>query len=418
MTKSSELSGFYKLTLDERLSAVKDFADLTDEEVSLLKKESALPLDQADRMVENAIGTHALPLGVAVNFLINNKDYIIPMAIEEPSVIAAASNTAKLVRATGGFRTSSTDPIMIGQIYFMDIENPAAAKEKILSKKQEFLEIMNSRDPLLIKYGGGARDIEVDIIETSKGPSLRVHILVDCRDAMGANAINTMVEALSPELQTLVGGDPILRIISNLADRRLARAEVTFPKDALGGAEVVEKILRAYAIADADPYRACTHNKGVMNGISAVIVATGNDWRAVEAGAHAYASRSGQYKPLTKYEINNDGDLVGSIELPMAVGLVGGATKVHPTAQVAVKILGVKSANELGEVIATVGLAQNFAAIRAIATEGIQKGHMRLHARNIAASAGAKGAKIDEIAEQLISENKISMTRAKELLSN
>lgn len=414
--KTSKLSGFYKLTPGERVKLVKEFAGLTGEETELLKNSSALTLEQANRMVENVIGTYSLPLGVATNFLINDKDYLIPMVLEEPSVIAAASNAAKMARSAHGFKTESTDPVMIGQIHIMGIEDFEAAQQHIQEKKQELIELANSKDPSLIKYGGGARDIEAEVLDTEQGKTLRVHLYVDCRDAMGANAINTMAETIAPILEEATGGDAVLRIISNLADRRIAKATATFPKDQIGGEEAVDRIIKVYAIAAADPYRAATHNKGIMNAISAITIATGNDWRAIEAGAHAYASCSGQYKPLTRYEKNEDGDLVGHIELPMAIGLVGGATKVHPTAQVCVKILGVKSASELGEVIVSVGLAQNFAAIRALAMEGIQKGHMKLHARNLAASVGAKDKQIDEIAKQMISKKNINMSRAKELL--
>jgi len=379
---SSRIPGFYKLSPAERLEKVKEFSNLSDEDIQTLTKESSLSLEKADSMVENVIGTHPLPLGVATNFLINDKDYLIPFVIEEPSVVAAASNAAKMARESGGFKTESTDPVMIGQIYLMDTD-PEAAKQKILSKKQEFIDLANSKDPTLVKYGGGARDLDVEIIDTKQGKAMRTHLYVDCRDAMGANAVNTMVEALAPEIEKETGGSAILKIISNLADRRLAKATATFPKEKIGGEEAVDRILKAYAIAAADPYRAATHNKGIMNAISAVTTATGNDWRAIEAGAHAYAARSGKYTSLTSYEKNSNGDLIGRIELPMAVGLVGGATKVHPTAKVCVKILGIKSAQELGEIIAAVGLAQNFAAIRAIAMEGIQAGHMKLHERKI-----------------------------------
>ena len=379
---SSRISGFYKLSPAERLEKVKEFSSPSDEDLQTLKKESSLSLEKADSMIENVIGTHPLPLGIATNFLINGKDYLIPFVIEEPSVVAAASNAAKMARESGGFKTESTEPVMIGQIYLMDTD-PEAAKQKILGKKQEFLTLANSKDPTLVKFGGGARDIDVEIIDTEQGKAVRTHLYVDCRNAMGANAVNTMVEALAPEIEKETGGSAILKIISNLADRRLARATAIFPKENIGGEEAVDRILKASAIAAADPYRAATHNKGIMNAISAITTATGNDWRAIEAGAHAYAARSGKYTSLTSYEKNSNGDLVGRIELPMALGLVGGATKVHPTAKVCVKILGIKTAKELGEVITAVGLAQNFAAIRAIAMEGIQAGHMKLHKRKV-----------------------------------
>jgi hydroxymethylglutaryl-CoA reductase len=414
--KTSKISGFYKLPPSERLEKVKEFAGLSDDEAGSIFKTGGIPMDQVDRMIENVIGTMDVPLGIATNFKINGKDYLIPMAIEEPSVVAAASNAAKMARARGGFKTSSTEPRMIGQIQLTGVANPEDAKKKILAKKEDLIALANEQDPILVKFGGGARDMEVRVIDTIRGPMLIAHIIVDCRDAMGANAVNTMAEALAPELEELTGGRVYLRIISNLAVHRLARAEAVFSKDAIGGPEVVEGILNAFAFADADPYRATTHNKGIMNGITAMVLATGNDTRAIEAGAHAYAAITGEYKTLTKYEKNEDGDLVGRIELPMAVGLIGGATAVHPVAKACVKVLGVKTANELGEVMAAVGLAQNFAALRALATEGIQRGHMGLHARNIAVMAGAEGDEIDRVVEVLVAEKKVRMDRAKEVL--
>lgn len=414
--KDSRLEGFYKKTPEERLRIVKDFADLTDEEVSTISNTGTLSIDQADRMIENVVGTMPLTLGIAVNFLINDRDYLIPMAIEEPSVVAAASNGAKMAREMGGFTTSSTDPVMIGQIQLTGVPDPKAAKSAILERRDEIMEICNSRDPLLVKFGGGVRDVEVRVLSTDKGPMVITHLLVDCRDAMGANAVNTMAETVAPFIERVTGGKVYLRIVSNLAKHRLARAQAVFGRDAIGGEEVVEGILEAYAFAKADPFRAATHNKGVMNGISAAVIATGNDFRAIESGCHSYASMTGQYLPLTSYEKDADGNLVGKIEVPMAVGLVGGATKVHPTARVNVKILGVKTANELGEIFAALGLAQNFAALRALATEGIQRGHMSLHARNIATSVGATGNEVDKIVEVLVREKNIRMDRAKEIL--
>jgi len=383
--KTSRVSGFYKHSLEERLEFVKEFSNLTDEEVEVLN--SNLDKETADKMIENVIGTFSLPLGIAVNFLINDKDYLLPMAVEEPSVVAAASNAAKIARECGGFKTSSDDSIMIGQIHISDAQG---GPEKILEIKQELLDLANSKDPTLVKFGGGAKDIEVKDI----GEFLRIHLLVDCKDAMGANAVNTMVEAIAPKITEVTGGKAILKIISNLADKRLARAECIFKKEVIGEG-LVDLIIKANQCAEADPYRATTHNKGIMNAISAICVATGNDWRAVEAGAHAYASLSRStgaperrdveppstfYLPLTKYEKTSEGDLKASIELPLAVAIVGGSTK-HPQAQVNLKILGVKSAKELAQVMAAAGLAQNFAALKAITTEGIQAGHMKLHNR-------------------------------------
>jgi len=417
MTKTSQISRFYNLRPLERIRIVKEFAALTDEEVSILQSTGPLELEQADRMIENVIGTMPIPLGVATNFLINGRDYLIPMAIEEPSVVAAASNAAKMARVKGGFNTSSTGPIMIGQIQVVGVVDPFGVRMRILSVKSEILQKANAQDPVLVSKGGGAKDLKVRVIETAVGSMVIAEILVDCRDAMGANAVNTMAEAVAPLVEKVSEGRVYLRIISNLATERLARARTTIAKEALGGEEVVDGVVNAYAFAAADPYRCATHNKGIMNGITAVVLATGNDSRAVEAGAHAYAARIGRYSPLTTWEKNSEGDLVGTIELPMAVGLIGGATAVHPIAKIAVKILGVKSATELGEVIAAVGLAQNLAALRALASEGIQEGHMKLHARNIASTAGATGSLIDKIADQMVKERKIRPDRAKELLA-
>jgi len=338
------------------------------------------------------------------------------MAIEEPSVVAAATYAAKMARKKGGFFTSSTDPIMIGQIQAVDIKDPFAAKMKILAAKKEILQKANDQDPILVSVGGGAKDLEVKVIDTSTGPMVITELQVDCRDAMGANAVNTMAEAVAPMIERITSGRVYLRIISNLAVKRLARAYVVIEKEAVGGEEIVDGIVEAYNFAASDPYRAATHNKGILNGIIGVVLATGNDHRAIEAGAHAYAVKNGQYGTISYWEKNKEGDLVGSIELPMAVGLIGGATKVHPTAKVAIKILGVKSANELGEVMAAVGLAQNLGALRALTHEGIQRGHMSLHARNMAVTAGASGSEIEMIVERMVKERKVRMDRAKELL--
>ncbi len=407
----SDIQGFYKLPFEERVKIVKEFAGLTDNDVEILMGRG-LNLDQAQRMIENVVGTLELPFGVAVNFLINGKDYLIPMVIEEPSVVAAASNAAKLARSGGGFHTSSTDPLMIGQIQLVNVENPFSARLQILEKKKEILEIANQQDPVLVKFGGGCKDLDVRVLDNGM---VITHLLVDCRDAMGANAVNTMAEAVAPFIEELTKGRVYLRIISNLAAHRLARARVKFSKEAIGE-ETVDGIIEAYEFAKTDPFRAATHNKGIMNGITAVVLATGNDTRAVEAGAHAYASMTGRYTSLTHWGKDEKGNLIGTIEIPMAVGLVGGATKSHPVAQVAVRILGVKTAAELGEVMAAVGLAQNFAALRALATEGIQRGHMKLHAKNIAQMAGATGDSIEKVAQQLIKEGKIRVDRAEEIL--
>jgi hydroxymethylglutaryl-CoA reductase len=416
MVKSSLASGFYKLSPTERLKFVKEFAGLTDEEEVLLQNIGSLPLDLADRMIENVVGVFPLPLGIAVNFLINKRDYLIPMAIEEPSVVAAASNAAKMIRNGGGFFTSSTLPIMIGQIQTVGIKDPYAARARVIQAKEEILKKANDQDPVLVSVGGGAKDLDAKVINTSQGPMLITELHVDCRDVMGANAVNTMAEAVAPMIERITSGRVYLRIISNLATKRLARAWCTVPKEAVGGEEIVDGIVNAYAFAAADPYRAATHNKGILNGVIAVVMATCNDHRAIEAGAHAYAARNGHYTSLSTWEKNDKGDLAGSIELPMAVGLVGGAVRTHPIAKIALKILGVKTANELAEVLAAVGLAQNLGALRALAHEGIQRGHMSLHARNIAIAAGAADELIDLVAEKMVEERKIRMDRAKELI--
>jgi len=416
MSKTSKLSGFYKLTPKERVQFVKEFAGLTDEEVEILQSTGSLKLELADRMIENVVGAIPIPLGIAVNFLINERDYLIPMAIEEPSVVAAASYAAKMARLKGGFFTSSTEPIMIGQIQAVGIKDPYGAKMAIIAAKNEIIKKANEQDPMLVSVGGGAKDLEVKVIETNTGPMVITELYVDCRDAMGANAVNSMAEAVAPMIERITHGKVYMRIISNLAVKRLARAWTVIAKEEVGGEEVVNGIVEAYNFAAADPFRAATHNKGILNGIIGVVIATGNDHRAVEAGAHAYAARSGHYGPLTVWEKNKDRDLVGSIELPMAVGIIGGATKVHPVAKVALKILGVKTANELGEVMAAVGLAQNLGALRALAHEGIQRGHMSLHARNIAITAGATGDLIDLVVEKMVEERKVRLDRAKELI--
>jgi hydroxymethylglutaryl-CoA reductase len=416
MGKSSEISGFYKLSPKERLQFVKDFAGLTDEEVALLGNTGSLPMDMADRMIENVVGVMPTPLGIGVNFLVNDRDYLIPMAIEEPSVVAAASYAAKMVRDGGGFHTTSTPPVMIGQVQIVGVKDPYAAKMRIIQHREELLKKANEQDPVLVSAGGGAKDIEAKIILTTQGPMVIAELLVDCRDAMGANAVNTMAEAVAPMLERITGGHVYLRIISNLATKRLVRAWCTIPKKSVGGEEVVDGIVNAYAFAAADPYRAATHNKGILNGIIAVILATCNDHRAIEAGAHAYAVKDGHYTALSTWEKNGNGDLAGSIELPMAVGLIGGAVRTHPVAKIAVKILGVKTANEFGEVLAAVGLAQNLGALRALAHEGIQRGHMSLHARNIAVMAGASGDLIDVVAARMVEERKVRVDRAKELI--
>jgi len=372
--------------------------------------------NQIDTLVENVIGSYQLPFGLAFNFKINNRDYIIPMVIEEPSVIAAASNAAKFARICGGFHSEEVRSIMISQIQITDLPDIKIAKEKILNNKDHLLKIANEQDPLLSELGGGAFEFEIRELMTRKGEMLILHLLVDVLDAMGANVVNTMAEIISPYIEEICGGKVYLRIVSNLATHRIAKSRATFDKELLGGVEVVEGILNAYEFALADPYRATTHNKGIMNGIVALTLATGNDTRAIESGAHAYAALSGQYSPLTKFQVDSDGNLVGEIELPLALGIIGGMTKIHPMARLALKILNVKSANELCQVAAALGLAQNVAALRALAAEGIQRGHMTLHSRNIARLAGVPEKLIEKIANKLVEDKKIRVDYAKEIL--
>jgi hydroxymethylglutaryl-CoA reductase len=427
MVTSSRLSGFYNLTLAERQQIVVDWADLSPEQraelKSVLQSAGGLTPAQADKMIENVVGTYALPLGIATNFVVNGRDVLVPMVIEEPSVVAGASYAAKLARAGGGFRAEASEPLMIGQIQVLDVRDWEGAAEALKAHKQQLLDLANQTDPVVVSLHGGARDIEVRFIPDSPvGPMLVVHLLYDCRDAMGANMVNTACEALAPLVAEISGGRVNLRILSNLADRRLARARCVVPAevlatDELPGPLVAQRIVEAYALAAVDPYRAATHNKGIMNGIDAVVIATGNDWRAVEAGAHAYAARTGQYRALSTWSVDAAGNLAGALELPLAVGTVGGATRVHPLARAALQILGVTSARELAAIIVSVGLAQNLAALRALATEGIQRGHMALHARQVAIAAGAQGREVDEVAQAMVRERAIRSDRAAELLA-
>ena len=425
MTKhssGSRIPGFYNFDLEERLEEIARRGDLSASDIAILKGDTSLTLDQADHMIENVVGLFSLPLGIALNFVVNDREVLVPMAVEEPSVIAGASFMAKLVRTGGGFHADSTAPEMIAQIQVLDVPDLDSARKKILEGKDRLLSESAQVDPLLIKLGGGPRDLEVRIIQDSPiGPFLVLHLIYDVRDAMGANAVNTAAERIAPTIEELTGGRTLLRILSNLADRRLARASCTIPLSKLAfgdysGADVRDGIIAAWAFADSDPYRAATHNKGIMNGVDAVVIATGNDWRAIEAGAHAYAARNGTYTSLSSWGCDESGNLIGSLEMPMAVGIVGGATKVHPTAGVALKLMGVETASQLGEIIVSVGLAQNLAALRALATEGIQRGHMNLHARQVAIAAGAEGDIIERLAEQLATENLVRVDRAEEIL--
>ncbi len=414
INKTSKISGFYKKSIDERIDLISSIASLTDEEQSLLFK--ALDKGLADRMIENVVGTFTLPLGIALNFRVNNEDVLIPMVTEESSVVAAASKAAKIARKHGGFRTESTDPIMIGQIQILDVDDITTASEKILQEKNKLLAVANAQDKILTDLGGGAKDLAVRILTSSFGKMIVVHLYVDVRDAMGANAVNTMVEALSPVIEDISGGRVRLKILSNLADQRLVTSRAIFDKDLIGGEKVVDAFLESVELAKIDAYRAATHNKGIMNGIDAVILATGNDFRAIEAGAHAYAARNGQYTSLTTYWKDERGNLVGEIKLPLALGIVGGAGSIHPTAQICKKMMRISSAQQLSEMVASVGLAQNFAAVLALSTVGIQKGHMSLHAKNIAMMAGANEEDIDRIATILIKEGNVKLDRAKELV--
>ena len=416
--KTNQYSGFHKLTMEQRAQEVAEFAGLTPEELEHITKPGALSDNVADKCIENVIGTYQLPMGVAMNFVIDGQERLIPMVVEEASIVAAASNAAKMARPSGGFYTSYTGNIMIAQVQVVGVSNPHFACHSILHHKEEILETANAKDPVLVKITGGAKDVEVRVIDTLIGPMVIVHLIVDTGDAMGANAVNTMAEAVAPLIEQITHGTVKLRILSNLAAYRLARATATFYKDAIGGESVVDGIIAAYAFAEADPFRAATSNKGIMNGMDPVVVATGNDWRGMEAAAHSYMYyKYGKYTSMTRWEKDSDGNLTGAIEIPMLVGHVGGATKIHPAAQAAIKILGVKTAEELARIIAAVGLAQNFAAMRALATDGIQKGHMKLHARNIATVAGATGDMLDKVVARMVADKKISVEYAKELIT-
>jgi hydroxymethylglutaryl-CoA reductase len=412
----SSISKFFEKTRKERLDIVGNFATLSAEELKILQSiDGGISFEKADKMVENAIGTFSLPLGVATSFKINGRDYLIPMVIEEPSVIAAASKGAKIARIRGGFEAKADESYSIGQIQVLDTDINSAIK-KIQESSKEILALANSKSNTLSKMNKGAKEVSCKEIDTPLGKMLIVELLIDVGDAMGANVTNTMCEAVSPLLEKITGGRTLLRILSNYSTRRIAKATAIFDKKEIGGEEVVDNIILAYQFADNDVYRAVTHNKGIMNGVIAVANATGQDSRAIEAAANAYAARSGQYRSLSKWTKDNEGNLVGTLELPLSVGIVGGIANVHPIAKICMKILGVSSAQELACVMTATGLAQNYSAIRALSTEGIQKGHMRLHARNLATAAGAKPDQVDKIVQKMIEEKKISLDRAKEIL--
>ncbi|TFG29729.1 MAG: hydroxymethylglutaryl-CoA reductase, degradative [Promethearchaeota archaeon] len=412
----STISGFYKLSVEERQNLIRKLFNLNNDDIEILQNFGYFKSSQMDTLIENVIGSYQLPMGIACNFKINDKDYLIPMVIEEPSVVAAASNAARFARKHGGFQAEKIKSVMISQIQITNIKDINTSKKTLLEHKDEIIGMANEQDPFLNELGGGAFDFEIRELTTRRGSMLILHLLVDVLDAMGANVVNTMAEAVSPYIEELCGGKIYLRIVSNLATHRIARCKAIFDRDLLGGTEVVEGIMNAYEFALADPYRATTHNKGIMNGIVALTMATGNDTRAIEAGAHAYAALSGHYSPLTKFQVDSDGHLVGEIEIPLALGIIGGMTKIHPMARLALKISNVNSANELSQVAAALGLAQNVGALRALASEGIQKGHMTLHSRNIAKLAGVPEELIERVAKKLVEDKKIRVDYAKELL--
>ena len=413
----SRVEKFHLYTMEERVNWVKNFVGLTQEDLRLYENHGSLGKELSELLIENTIGVMEIPIGLAMNFIINDKETVVPMAVEESSVVAAASNGARLARRFGGFHTTVDESIMFSQIQVLNCQDPYGAKFRVLEKKEEILKLANEQDPTLVRLGGGAKDMEVRVIGQTNNPMLILHLIVNTLDAMGANAANTMAEKVSPLIEEITGGTVNLRIISNFADKRLARTRCVIHKEDIGGEEVVDRIVSAYEFAALDPYRAATHNKGIMNGISAVILATGNDTRAIEAGAHVYASRNGQYTSLSHWEKNKEGHLVGTLELPLAVGIIGGTTALHPKAKTNLKIMNVESARQLAEITVSVGLAQNLTALKALSTEGVQKGHMKLHAKNIAIMAGATGEKIDLVANKIVEAGKVRVDFAKEVLS-
>lgn len=414
---SSRLPGFYKASINERQQRIAEVAQLSEEQCSHLKNTGNLPSGIADSMIENAIGTMNIPIGVATNLIVDNEDVLVPMATEESSVVAAVSNAARQCRDSGGIHTSTTGPLMIAQVQLVGVPNPAYARLQIHEHRADIQRICDETDPVLVRLGGGLREVDIRVVDTQSGAMVITHLIVDTRDAMGANAVNSMAEAVAPGISEWTRGRTYLRILSNLADRRIMRARATWRLEDIGGEDVRDGILSAYHFAEADPYRAATHNKGIMNGVSAVALATGNDTRALEAGAHAYASRNGRYTSLTSWEKDADGHLTGVLEMPVPMGLVGGATKVHPTAAIALQIMATETAGKLSSITAAVGLAQNFAALRALATTGIQKGHMALHAKNIALMAGAHDSEVDAVARELVDAGTVRMDVAEAILT-
>ena len=423
-TSNSRLPKYFTLSVEERRAALASALSTDANKLDvLMDNEKALPLSTADKMIENVVGTFQLPFGIATNFTVNDRDVLIPMAVEEPSVVAAASNMARIARDSGGFTTSYNGSIMIGQMHVIDVADWESAQVNIERAKNELMEKANSFDKTLVALGGGVKDIQLRNLALGTGEKvLVVHLHVNVLDAMGANAVNTMAERLTPDIEKLTGGTVLLRILSNLADQRLTTAKVAIPFHHLDmgdfkGSEVAKRMVLANEIALVDPYRAATHNKGIMNGIDPVLIATGNDWRAIEAGAHAFAAKDGQYRALTKWTIEDE-TLHGELTMPMAVGIIGGATKTHPTARLSLEIMNIQSAADLAQLVVAVGLAQNMGAIRALATEGIQRGHMTLHARNIASQIGQTPEEIDWLEAQMIEHNDVRMDAAKEFLNN
>lgn len=414
---SSRIPGLHKVSMEQRIGRVADATGLSDAQVEHLKNTGNLDAQIADRMIENTIGTMNVPLGVATNLIVDGQEILAPMATEESSVVAAVSNAARQCRSSGGIFTTTTGPLMIAQVQMASVSNPAYARLQILEHRDDIQRICDDTDPVLKRLGGGLTDVEVRLLETRSGTMVITHLIVDTRDAMGANAVNSMAEAVAPHISEWTGGQTCLRILSNLADRRVVRARATWRLDDIGGESVRDGVLAAYHFAESDPYRAATHNKGIMNGVSAVALATGNDTRALEAGAHAYATRKGHYSSLTQWELNADGHLTGVLEMPVPMGLVGGATKAHPTAAISLQIMNAESAEYLSRVTAAVGLAQNYAALRALATTGIQKGHMALHAKNIALMAGATDAQVDAVADELVKRGTVRVDVAEEILA-
>ena len=421
MTRTSRLPGFYKITVDERRALVSEVTGTSSAEIEGALDGGGIDAEIADKFVENVIGTYALPLGVALNLRLDDEDFVVPMVVEEPSVVAAASNAAKMIRAGGGFVSDIDEPVMIGQIELRDVRDPVSSSRALLGKTDSLLSLADLAVPGLVARGGGARALEVRILDEH---TLVVHVLVDCRDAMGANLVNTVAEAVAPQLAVIAGARIGLRILSNLCDHRCVRVSCRVPADALatddmGGRDVADAITRASRFAEMDPYRAATHNKGIMNGVDPVVIATGNDWRAVEAGAHAFAARSGRYSPLATWKASQ-GFLEGRIELPLALGTVGGTLRVHPAARLALRLLGSPNAGKLAAIAASVGLASNLAALRALATDGIQRGHMGLHARSVAVAAGAPMHLVDRVAAMIVEAREITFegaTRALESLA-